>query len=1514
MKTTILTLIVFFLLLGNIVAQDLTRKDDLLRFASEQRLLEQSQKAEAVRKADSLGIPVRYEDEGGKVMELMKFVDGMPFYYITDNLNSAISMSSNEVWPGGAANLSLTGSGITLGVWDGGSTRITHQEFGGRAVQSDAAATPSNHATHVGGTMIAAGIDPAAKGMSYMANLNAYDWDFDASEMATAAAGGLRVSNHSYGSITGWYPFGGSWYWYGNLNFSPVEDHGFGFYGTGALAWDQIMVNAPYYLIVKSAGNDRGEGPVGAGANGHYVWINDQWTWSTDVRQLDGGPTGYDCLPYNSVAKNIITVGAVNDIPGGYSQPSDVVMSSFSGWGPTDDGRIKPDLVANGITLYSTYNTADNAYGSMSGTSMASPSISGSVGLLLHHYNNLNGNTLIRSSTMKALLIHTADEAGTHTGPDYRFGWGLVNTQKAAELMTEDDNSGSDVFIRELTINQGQEMVIPVTAEGSEPLRATIVWTDLPGTVPTPALDPPDLMLVNDLDLRIQKPDNNLELPYILDPANPANAATTGDNFRDNVEMVHIASPTAQAVYQIKITHKGTLSGGSQIFSLILSGNMADANDPINFAATAPDATTIDISWGLNTNNDDVILLGSTTPTFGALTDGNTYHVGQDISGGGAVLYQGGLTSFSHTERVGNTAYYYKIFSNDGSNNYSLGRQTQETTPGEGPYHRPRQLQAVSGNNTDVQLNWLSPPIEDSFETYTDFNLTFGNWTQVDVDGSPTYNITGHTFPNQGYTGSFIIFNPSQVTPPMTSDNAIQPYSGSKFAACFSATIPPNNDWLITPKLKVVSGDMLKFRAKSYTASYGLERFKVGVSTTGTLPANFTIISAGPHLEAPTSWTEYTYDLTAYNGMEVYLAIQCVSDDAFIFMLDNFHVTDGLGNIIFSMFQDSTEIAHPDPVYRNAAKEVSSKPGPVAPAENRSFSTYKVFRDGVEIADVNGFSYTDINPGNGTYEYTVQAVFTNPAATSEETETEEAQTGLIVWTGTANNSWTNSANWNTNNVPAPTNPVNIPVTANNPIISSTETIQSLTIESGASLDIAPAGRLTVTDFISNLAGNTGLVIQSDATGTGSLIHHSDFVQGTVQRYIAGSTNPTVTRYHQVAVPQTLSSNPLSGVFTASYLYRFDGNQSIGNEWIGFGPSTTTLLSVNQGYLLWYTGVQTTYSFAGYLNNGSFTASTPTSAADRFSLVPNPYPSAIDWDAASGWTSSGLLDAIWIWNRNANNYASYISQAGTNGGSRYIPVGQSFFVKSNAASSSLQMNNNVRTHNDIAFFQEEQNMKQLRISVVTTTGSDECLMRMVDGASLAYDENLDVQKLNGGATAPQLYSLASDMNELSINSLPILTNQMEVPVAFGLSDASEITLTFSGADSFDENTGVTFIDFLTGEKVNLKETDTYTFSHNPENIAVRFMLSFDNISGLNSNFTGMTHQIWVHDQQLFIRIPQFEGESVSLRIFDASGRSVYQAGFVLSDPYVLPLDLISGYYTLEIKSKDLVINSKFILLQ
>ncbi len=110
--------------------------------------------------------------------------------------------------------------------------------------------------------------------------------------------------------------------WRGDVSISTTTDYRFGFYDSRAAQYDAIAYNAPYYTIVKAAGNDRGES--GGGPQGP-----------------DGGVNGFDCIPTESVAKNIITVGAVQNVAN-YTQPSDVLMTSFSSWGPTDDGRIKP--------------------------------------------------------------------------------------------------------------------------------------------------------------------------------------------------------------------------------------------------------------------------------------------------------------------------------------------------------------------------------------------------------------------------------------------------------------------------------------------------------------------------------------------------------------------------------------------------------------------------------------------------------------------------------------------------------------------------------------------------------------------------------------------------------------------------------------------------------------------------------------------------------------------------------------------------------------------------------------------------------------------------------------------------------------------------------------------------------------------------------------------------------------------------------------------------------------------
>ncbi|MCK4606851.1 MAG: S8 family serine peptidase, partial [candidate division Zixibacteria bacterium] len=497
---------------------------------------------------------------------------GHPVYYGTDNLDAARTISTDDVWPGGSGGFSLVGSGTGLGrlsVWDAGGVRTTHQEFGGRVTQMDSPSGTHYHSTHVAGTMIAAGVDPNAKGMSFAGTLAAYDWDSDNSEMASAAATGMNVSNHSYGYVTGWRYDEGDWYWWGEISISTTEDYGFGFYSSEARDWDAIAYAAPYYTICKSAGNDRNDYGPGPGG-GHYVWDGGDWVWSTATRDPDGGTDGYDCVSWNGTAKNIITVGAVNDIPGGWTAPGDVVMSSFSGWGPTDDGRIKPDIVANGIGLYSCDDVHNYAYLTIGGTSMSTPNLSGSVNLLVRHYEFNHGLTTPLASTVKAVLIHTADEAGPNDGPDYMFGWGLMNTLKAAELIQEDVAEPGRIV--EESLADGETDLYPFTSDGATPIRVTLAWTDPAGTPPPASLNPSTLMLVNDLDLRVEHvATSTVYQPYVLNPSSPGSAATTGDNYRDNSEQVYILSPPPGECV-VTVSHKGTLVS-DQYYSLVL--NMA---------------------------------------------------------------------------------------------------------------------------------------------------------------------------------------------------------------------------------------------------------------------------------------------------------------------------------------------------------------------------------------------------------------------------------------------------------------------------------------------------------------------------------------------------------------------------------------------------------------------------------------------------------------------------------------------------------------------------------------------------------------------------------------------------------------------------------------------------------------------------------------------------------------------------------------------------------------------------
>ena len=535
-------------------------------------------------------------------------INGFPMYTgVDNNATSAATTHTNQLWNGGSTGYNLSGSSINmkgkLAEWDEGIAKANHIELDGKIVNKDGSGV-ANHSTHVAGTLVATGINPYAKGMAYnAAELDCYDFSNHISEIAGAASN-LLLSNHSYGIIAGWNKniATGDWEFWGNPG--DTADYKLGIYDADTQMLDSISYNAPYYLIVKTSGNKRDENGPAVGtpykrydASGMMV---DAGNRPIGISSNDG----YDIIPTYGVAKNIITVGAVEGIASGSTKVNDIKISKVSSWGPTDDGRIKPDIVAAGVDVLSCSSDGTTAYYYNSGTSMAAPNVTGSLFLLQEFYSQKNAGAFMKAATLKALAIHTATEAGINDGPDYQYGWGLLNAEKAANIINKNATNGTAKIV-EATLNNGATYALNVIASGDGKLMATVAWTDPVGAVTTTnLLNNPSLKLINDLDIRIVKAATTY-LPWVLNPAIPNAAATKGDNFRDNVERVEVENVVPGQAYTIIITHKGTLQRGSQVFGLIISG--IGGTTYCTSAATQTQGTRIDNVTLANINNNNPV-------------------------------------------------------------------------------------------------------------------------------------------------------------------------------------------------------------------------------------------------------------------------------------------------------------------------------------------------------------------------------------------------------------------------------------------------------------------------------------------------------------------------------------------------------------------------------------------------------------------------------------------------------------------------------------------------------------------------------------------------------------------------------------------------------------------------------------------------------------------------------------------------------------------------------------------
>lgn len=500
-----------------------------------------------------------------------------------------------------------------------------------------------------------------------------------------------------------------------------------------------------------------------------------------------------------------------------------------------------------------------------------------------------------------------------------------------------------------------------------------------------------------------------------------------------------------------------------------------------------------------------------------------------------------------------------------------------------------------------------------------------------------------------------------------------------------------------------------------------------------------------------------------------------------------------------------------------------------------------------------------------------------------------------IWTGGASTTdWNTSANWSNGT----------PTSSANTTIGNAEIV---VISSSTDADCY------------NLTLNGSLTIKSEATGTGSLLVNG-IVDGTgsttIERYVTGGENAgggtSIYKYHLISIP--LASDIQAGdVFTGTYLWHFVPNQADEASWLGI-TSLTENLDNQKGFLSYVADESDKFIFTGTMNNGDFTVAAENIDAGNVKLIPNPYPSAIDWEAVD-LTDTGLNPTIWLFNSNTGNYESYNDGAGL--GQQYIPVGQAVFVEAASADPSLTFTNAHRTHNQgNGFYKSGDELAKdlLKIAVSANNSSDATFIRFREQANNAYNGFDDATKLKGFSGAPQLFTHATDGKALSINTLATSQETVIVPLSFELDASGEAVLSFEYLETFEPEVEIYLEDLLTDQMINIRETGYYTFSHEVENDPLRFNLHFMGVTAVQDLRASENHfKIWTNENQLYI-LPtdKLTKGSLQIELFDLSGRLIQSVDKQVKKPVILSLPDYDGIMLVRIQNEKLVQTQKIFI--
>jgi hypothetical protein len=521
--------------------------------------------------------------------------------------------------------------------------------------------------------------------------------------------------------------------------------------------------------------------------------------------------------------------------------------------------------------------------------------------------------------------------------------------------------------------------------------------------------------------------------------------------------------------------------------------------------------------------------------------------------------------------------------------------------------------------------------------------------------------------------------------------------------------------------------------------------------------------------------------------------------------------------------------------------------------------------------------------------------------------------GMVTqWTGVVNSDWHQADNW-TNEVPSDETEAWIPgpdQTGVYPSISSYAEAAKLWISSGAELEIAPTGALTVSGMLTN---NGSLVIRSDESGSGSLIAAGD-PTATIEQYIGPDS------WHYISSPV----HPVfSDVFEGLYLMEWSEPDE---SWIFIEELGVPLNTGLAGYGVWAEDA-TLVSFTGDINNGPYTipvyntegTSTPENDPSGYNLVGNPYASALDWDVedGSGWTrtSTQVANAVYYWN--GINYASYVKDGpnpGPNGGTNVIPPHQGFFIKClSTEGGSLAVDNGAQIHGNQNFYKSSKNNNSfLRIRIATDTLSDEVIVHLHENATFQYDGAYDAGHLSGCDIAPQIYARTPQGLKLAIHSIPPVESSVVIPLGFAGGSASDIhEISLEEMNGFEE-IPIYLEDLNTNTIIEFQEGVTYKFFASPGVYDNRIKLHFYSDDITEQQNLQKINSLRAFSKGSSIVLHSDEPVEGRLQLFDTSGKRILSERFTETRERIFTTEGLYGIYFARIVTRSGVWTGKFFL--